>query len=44
MRGDLKVEGSPIRRKLHERRYGLLKPDLGTQPKCYYIGLDLEVV
>jgi Fe-S-cluster-containing dehydrogenase component len=41
--GNLKDPSSPIQRVLHERRYGLLKPDLGTNPKCYYIGLDLEV-
>ena len=41
--GDLKDPSSRIRKILHERRYSLLKPDLGTNPKCYYIGLDLEV-
>lgn len=41
--GNLKDPKSKIRKVLHERRYGLLKPDLGTNPKCYYIGLDLEV-
>jgi Fe-S-cluster-containing dehydrogenase component len=41
--GDLRDPDSRIRRILHERRYGLLKPDMGTNPKCYYIGLDLEV-
>ena len=35
--------GSRIRRFLRERRYGLLKPELSTNPKCYYVGLDLEV-
>lgn len=43
MCGNLRDQEGPIRKKLHERRYGLLKPDLGTKPKCYYIGLDLEV-
>ena len=42
--GNLKDENSEIRKKLRERRYGLLKPDLGTRPKCYYIGLDVEVI
>ena len=42
--GDLRDEDSEIRKKLRDRRYGLLKPDLGTRPKCYYIGLDLEVI
>lgn len=41
--GNLKDQKSKIRKILHERRYGLLKPDLGTNPKCYYIGLDMEV-
>lgn len=41
--GNLKDPNSKIRKILHQRRYGLLKPDLGTNPKCYYIGLDLEV-
>ena len=44
MCGNMKDEDSDIRKKLRERRYGLLKPDLGTQPECYYIGLDLEVI
>ncbi len=42
--GDLNDADSPVRKKLRERRYGLLKPDLGTKPKCFYIGLDLEVI
>lgn len=41
--GNLKDPDSRIRHILHQRRYGLLKPDMGTNPKCYYIGLDLEV-
>jgi Fe-S-cluster-containing dehydrogenase component len=41
--GNLKDPKSQIRKILHKRRYGLLKPDLGTNPKCYYIGLDMEV-
>jgi Fe-S-cluster-containing dehydrogenase component len=41
--GNLKDKNSQIRKILHQRRYGLLKPDLGTDPKCYYIGLDMEV-
>jgi Fe-S-cluster-containing dehydrogenase component len=42
--GNLKDPNSRIRQILNKRRYGLLKPDLGTDPKCYYIGLDMEVV
>jgi Fe-S-cluster-containing dehydrogenase component len=41
--GDLNDGSSRIRRILRSRRYNLLKPELGTNPKCYYIGLDLEV-
>jgi Fe-S-cluster-containing dehydrogenase component len=41
--GNLKDPDSEIRRILHERRYYLLKPELGTNPKCFYIGLDKEV-
>jgi len=41
--GNLKDPKSKIRKILHQRRYGLLKPDLGTNPKCFYIGLDMEV-
>jgi len=41
--GNLKDPESRIRRILHERRYYLLKPEMGTNPKCYYLGLDLEV-
>jgi tetrathionate reductase subunit B len=41
--GNLNDPKSRIRRVLHERRYSLLKPELGTNPECYYIGLDLEV-
>jgi Fe-S-cluster-containing dehydrogenase component len=41
--GNLKDPTSRIRRHLARRRYNLLKPELSTDPKCYYIGLDLEV-
>jgi Fe-S-cluster-containing dehydrogenase component len=41
--GNLKDPESRIRRVLHERRYSLLKPEFSTNPKCYYIGLDMEV-
>lgn len=41
--GNLKDPDSRIRRILHERRYFLLKPEMATNPKCYYLGLDLEV-
>jgi Fe-S-cluster-containing dehydrogenase component len=41
--GNLKDPDSPIRRVLRDRRYQLLKPELSTEPKCYYVGLDVEV-
>lgn len=41
--GDLNDPQSRIRKILRERRYNLLKSDLGTNPECFYIGLDLEV-
>jgi Fe-S-cluster-containing dehydrogenase component len=41
--GNLKDPDSKIRRFLHERRYSFLKPELSTNPKVYYVGLDLEV-
>jgi len=41
--GNLRDPSSRIRAVLHERRYSLLKPELGTNPKCYYLGLDQEV-
>ena len=42
--GDLKDPKSRINTILHQRRYTVLHPDLGTHPKCYYLGLDREVV
>jgi tetrathionate reductase subunit B len=44
MYGNLEDHKSELNAILHQRRYMLLKPELGTRPKCYYIGLDLEVV
>jgi len=41
--GDLRDPDSRIRSILRQRSYNLLKPDMGTTPKCYYLGLDLEV-
>jgi tetrathionate reductase subunit B len=43
MFGNLKDHRSELREILRQRRYSLLKPEMGTRPKCYYIGLDLEV-
>lgn len=41
--GDLRTPESPVRQILAEARINVLKPDLGTRPKVYYVGLDLEV-
>jgi tetrathionate reductase subunit B len=42
--GNLKDPENPVSEVLHSRRYSILKPDMATNPKCYYIGLDLEVI
>jgi Fe-S-cluster-containing dehydrogenase component len=42
--GNLKDPNSKINKILNQRRYGVLKPDLGTNPKCFYIGIDKEVI
>lgn len=41
--GNLKDPNSKLNKLLQSRRYGILKADMGTDPKCYYVGLDLEV-
>lgn len=41
--GNLKDPNSIIWKYLHQRRYGVLKAELGTKPKCYYIELDMEI-
>ena len=38
--GDLNDPESPVRKIMRETRVTVLKPDLGTKPKCYYVGLD----
>ena len=42
--GDLNDPKSAISILLKQRRYRVLKPEMGTHPKCYYIGLDREVI
>lgn len=42
--GNLKDPRNPVSTVLHARRYSILKPEMATNPKCYYIGLDLEVI
>ncbi|MFZ3384563.1 MAG: 4Fe-4S dicluster domain-containing protein [Candidatus Methanoperedens sp.] len=41
--GDLKDKNSEVNKIIDEERINLLKPDLGTKPKVFYIGLDREV-
>jgi len=41
--GDLKDMESEVNKILDEERINVLKPDLGTKPKVYYVGLDREV-
>lgn len=42
--GDLRDPASRLSTILRQRRFSVLKPEMGTHPKCYYIGLDQEVV
>ncbi len=42
--GDLMDPKSAISELLKQRRYRVLKPEMGTHPKCYYLGLDREVI
>ena len=42
--GDLNDPKSKLSVLLRQRNYRLLKPELGTHPKCYYLGLRREVV
>ncbi len=41
--GDLRDPDSPVRKILREKRIYVLKPDLGTEPKVYYIGFEKGV-
>jgi Fe-S-cluster-containing dehydrogenase component len=42
--GDLRDPKSRLSLILRQRRFRLLKPEMGTHPRCYYLGLDREVV
>jgi Fe-S-cluster-containing dehydrogenase component len=42
--GDLMDPGSKLVTLLKQRRHGVLRPDMGTHPRCVYLGLDQEVV
>jgi Fe-S-cluster-containing dehydrogenase component len=41
--GDMRDPASPVRKILAEKRVYVLKPDLGTEPKVYYIGFEKGV-
>lgn len=42
--GDLNDPKSRLSILLEQRRYRVLKPDMGTHPRCYYLDLDFEVI
>ncbi len=42
--GDLADPKSRLSVILKQNRYRVLKPEMGTHPHCYYLGLDREVV
>lgn len=42
--GDLNDPASRLSTLLKQRRFRVLKPEMGTHPKCYYIDLDIEVI
>lgn len=44
MFGDLHDPTSHLSIFLKQRRFRVLKPEMGTHPKCYYVDLDLEVI
>lgn len=41
--GNMKEEDSKIKKLIETERVGLLKPQLNTEPYCFYIGLDRAV-
>jgi Fe-S-cluster-containing dehydrogenase component len=42
--GDLRDPDSSVRKLLRDNRVYILKPDLGTEPKLYYIGFEKGVI
>ncbi len=42
--GDLKDPKDHLVTLLKQRRYRVLRPEMGTRPKCYYLGLEREVI
>lgn len=41
--GDLKDPESEVSRIVREKRVAILKPEIGNEPRAYYLGLDKEV-
>jgi Fe-S-cluster-containing dehydrogenase component len=41
--GDLKDENDAIRELIHNELTNVLKPDLNTEPFCFYIGFDRAI-
>jgi len=41
--GDLKKKDSPVKEIIDTKRVMVLKPELNTEPYCFYIGLDKSV-
>jgi Fe-S-cluster-containing dehydrogenase component len=41
--GDLKDPESEVSRIVREERIAVLKPEIGNEPRAYYLGLDKEV-
>lgn len=44
LHGDLNDPADNLTKTLGRTRHGVIKQELGTHPKCYYIGLDQEVL
>jgi tetrathionate reductase subunit B len=44
MFGDVNEEGSPIARALASQPVQVIKPEMGTEPFTFYIGLDRDTV
>jgi Fe-S-cluster-containing dehydrogenase component len=40
---DMKNQFDPVRKRILTERVGVLKPELLTEPQCYYLALDKEV-
>ena len=41
--GDMQDPEDPVHEILATKRVQVLQPQLLTKPKCYYLGLDVEV-